>query len=221
MMLSLNCLWRVLHEYVLQNRNLFKYYRRTSHLLMSLQKYLRNAFQNDTPELNQIWRERLIQWRREPTTFRIDYPTRLDRARALGYKGKLGIFLVRQRISKGGHQRPLPRGRKSKNMRVYLALRKSAQLIAEQRANKHYPNCEVLNSYYVGEDGKNQWFEVIIIDRSHPAIIADKNLSWIQHQRGRAYRGLTVAGKRARGMRKKGKGTEKARPSRRAHRRRQ
>ena len=59
---------------------------------------------------------------------------------------------------------------------------------------------------------------MILIDKAHPVIRADKNLNWIsekQHTR-RVYRGLTSAGRKARGLRNKGKGAEKIRPSRAA-----
>ena len=55
----------------------------------------------------------------------------------------------------------------------------SIQRIAEARADRKYPNLEVLNSYWVGEDGKNKWFEVILVDPHHPVIKSDKNLNWI------------------------------------------
>ncbi|RJQ21508.1 50S ribosomal protein L15e [Candidatus Woesearchaeota archaeon] len=168
-------------------------------------------------------RDQLVLWRRENATVRIDTPTRLDRARAVGYRAKQGIVLVRQRVSRGSHKRPdWSGGRHSHNMGTRLNLRKSYRLIAEERAAVGYPNCEVLNSYYVGEDGKHYWFEVILLDRAHPANLADNRTSWIaepQH-RGRVHRGLTSAGHKTRGLRHKGMGSEKARPSRRAHNRR-
>jgi len=169
------------------------------------------------PELK---RERLIQWRRDPATKRIERPTRLDRARALGYRAKLGVFVVRQRVTRGSHRRPdWSGGRHSHNMGARMNLRKSYKMIAEERAADSYPNCEVLNSYYVLEDGKNYWFEVIVADRSHPSVLADKRTASAT-QVGRAYRGLTSAGRKTRGLRNKGLGAEKARPSRRAHSRR-
>jgi large subunit ribosomal protein L15e len=99
---------------------------------------------------------------------------------------------------------------------------KSIQRIAEERAARKYPNMEVLNSYWVGEDGKHKWYEVILIDPCHPAIKADPQLNWLctGKHRGRAFRGLTSAGKKGRGLRNKGIGAEKVRPSIRAHGRR-
>lgn len=95
---------------------------------------------------------------------------------------------------------------------------KSLKLIAEERASRKYPNMEVLNSYWVGEDGKHKWYEVILIDPHHPAIRSDPRLNWICNVPGRAERGLTSAGRKERGLHKRGEGTEKMRPSIGAHR---
>ncbi|HMK48010.1 MAG TPA: 50S ribosomal protein L15e, partial [Methanocella sp.] len=67
-----------------------------------------------------------------------------------------------------------------------------------------------------------KWYEVILVDPHHPGIASDKNLSWITRgtHRGRAERGLTSAGKKGRGQRRKGKGTEKNYPSVQAYERR-
>ena len=95
--------------------------------------------------------------------------------------------------------------------------------IAEERASKRYPNLEVLNSYWVGEDGKNKFFEVIMLDPHHPVIQADKKYNWISSgnsHKGRAERGKTSAGKRGRGLHNKGKGAEKLRPSLKANKNR-
>ena len=112
------------------------------------------------------------------------------------------------------------KGRKAKQKGINkLTMGKSLKWIAEERAAKRYTNLEVLNSYWVGEDGKNMWFEIIMIDKHHPAIIADKQLNWIckDKAKGRVYRGLTSAGHKSRGLRWKGKGAEKMRPSGAAH----
>jgi large subunit ribosomal protein L15e len=100
-----------------------------------------------------------------------------------------------------------------------LTMAKSIQRIAEERTARHYPNLEVLNSYWIGEDGKEKYYEIIMVDPHHPSIINDAKINWIcepQHK-GRVYRGLTSAGKRGRGMHNKGIGAEKVRPSLRAH----
>ena len=186
---------------------------------MGVYKYLVQNWRADaTPD--DIKKARLIQWRREPVTNRIEHPTRLDKARALGYHAKQGIFVVRQRVSRGSHRRPdWSGGRHSHNMGARLNLRKNYQMIAEERANQSYPNCEVLNSYYVAEDGKHYWYEIIMVDRAHPSVLADKRTAWIARLQGRVYRGQTSAGNRVRGLLHKGKGSEKTRPSRRANKR--
>ncbi len=159
----------------------------------------------------------LIEWRKQPTITRIEKPTKLERARRLGYKAKQGFAVVRVKIRKGMRKRPKPsRGRKPKKAGRYFPPGKSLQRIAEERVQKKYINMEVLNSYLAGEDGKNKWFEVILIDRSHPAILNDRDVGRIALQKKRALRGLTSAGKKGRGLRKKGKGSEKIRPSIRA-----
>jgi large subunit ribosomal protein L15e len=90
---------------------------------------------------------------------------------------------------------------------------KSFRLIAEERAAKKFPNLEVLNSYWVAEDGRFKWYEIILVDPAHPVIQADKNINWIcgKTHKNRVFRGLTSAGKKVRGLRHKGRGAEKAR----------
>lgn len=181
---------------------------------MALYKYLRDLYNNPAENLKQLWRERLVAWRKEPVTLRIARPTRIDRARSLGYRAKPGFIVVRQRVGRGGHQRPKIRaGRRSKHSRRRLVLSKRYQQIAEERANKKFKNCEVLNSYYLLKDGKYYWYEIIMVDKAHPAILADKNINWVSSgkHKGRVYRGKTSAGKHSRGLTHKGKGAEKLR----------
>ena len=186
----------------------------------SMYAYIRKMWKRPWEGIvGQLMWERLQKWRREPAVVRIERPTRLDRARALGYKAKQGVIVVRVRVRRGGRRATRPnKGRKVGNLMVSRKTpKKNLQWIAEERANRKYPNMEVLNSYWVGEDGRYKWFEVILVDRSHPAILSDPQLSQIAKQRGRVYRGLTSAGRRGRGLRRKGKGAEKIRPSLRAN----
>lgn len=165
-------------------------------------------------------RERLITWRTESAVSRIENPSNLLSAKRLGYKAKPGIILVRVRVPRGGKQRPsIKKGRRSRNLGQRLVMGKSYQVVAEQRAAKQYLNLEVLNSYNVGKDGLHYWFEVILVDPKHPAIQSDPQLKWISSNKhiGRVFRGLTSAAKKSRGLSHKGKGTEKIRPSLRAH----
>ena len=184
--------------------------------------YIRELWKKPKENLGPLWKERLIAWRREPATVRILRPTRIDRARTLGYKAKQGYMIVRQRIPRGGRMREkTDGGRKPRRYTRRLTLGMNYQWVAEQRAAKKYVNCEVLNSYYVCEDGKFYWYEVILVDKNHPVIKKDKKINWItkKENKGRVFRGLTSAGRKARGLRNKGKGAEKVRPSRRANNR--
>lgn len=129
---------------------------------------------------DRVLAKRAIEWRRGPTIVRIEKPSRLDKARMLGYKAKQGFVVVRVKIAKGGMRRERPRsGRRPKHLGVVkIKASISAKEIAERRVNKKFPNLKVLNSYYLYEDGKNVWYEVILVDPNHPAIKNDKDL-WI------------------------------------------
>lgn len=170
----------------------------------------------------EVRQKRMAQWRREPVNMRVERPTRLDAARRLGYKAKQGVVLIRTRVRRGGLRKgKINMKRKPRNMGIRkITMGKSTQRMAEERVARHYPNLEVLNSYWVGQDGRHKFFEIILIDPSHPAIANDKQLGWVTEgnsHRGRAYRGKTSSGKRGRGLHNKGKGAEKLRPSLKAN----
>jgi len=191
---------------------------------MSLYKQVRELWKKPKKNMPELWRERLIQWRKEGSTVKLERPTRIDRARSLGYKAKQGFLVVRQRVPRGGHTRPqIKSGRRSKRSGIRLDLNKNYQQIAEERTQKKFLNLVVLNSYWVADDGKYYWYEVILVDPYHPVIKSDKNLQWLQDKKNhsRVFHGKTSAGRKSRGLRGKGKGHEKARPSKRAHLRRQ
>jgi len=168
--------------------------------------------------------QRLVDWRKEGTFVRVDKPLRLDRARALGYRAKQGYVVVRAKVRKGGlRKHRIKKGRKPKRKGILkITMRKSIQRIAEERTGKHYPNLEVLASYWVGEDGRHKFYEIILVDPNHPVIKSDPKINWICSSKhtNRANRGLTSAGKKGRGLvRTRGMGVEKNRPSLRAHNR--
>src|SRR3989344_871617 len=180
---------------------------------------VKENWRNLSSELRQ---ERLISWRRENSIVRIEKPTRLDRARSLGYRAKQGIFIVRVRVKRGGRQRarPTKAGRRSRRATSRKVVKMNYSWICEQRANKKYRNCEVLGSYPLLKDGRHLWAEVILIDRNHPGILSDPVWRNVARQKGRVFRGLTSQGRKSRGLRRKGIGAEKIRPSIRAHRER-
>lgn len=188
---------------------------------MGMYKYMREAWKSPRKNiLKESMKSTLIEWRKQPSTVRILKPTRIDKARSLGYRAKQGILVVRQKVQRGGRMNVKPAGgRRSKRQSRRKDLNVSYQTIAEQRVAAKYTNCEVLNSYYVAEDGHYFWYEVIIVDKTHPAIMKDKVLKWITEPKAnqRVKRGLTSSAKKSRGLRNKGIGAEKVRPSSKAN----
>ena len=196
------------------------------YMAKGLYQHVRETWNNPkATQSHQQRQDRMVQWRREPVNCRIEKPTRIDAARRLGYKAKQGVIMVRTRVRRGGlrkgkiHMKRKP----SKAGIKKITMAKNTQRMAEERVARHFPNLEVLNSYWVGQDGKHKFYEVIMIDTHHPAIIKDKQLGVFcgangnNAHRGRAYRGKTSAGKRGRGLHNKGKGAEKLRPSLKAN----
>jgi large subunit ribosomal protein L15e len=191
-------------------------------MVKSMYAYVREAWKRpDKSYVEELLWDRMQIWRREGSVVRVEHPTRIDRARALGYRAKQGIAVARVKVRRGGRRRSrYVRARRTARMgKNRLTPGKSLQRIAEERASRRFPNMEVLNSYWVGQDGKLKYYEVILVDGHHPAIKSDRKLAWIggATQSGRAERGKTSAGRRGRGMGTRGTGTEKTRPSIRSH----
>jgi large subunit ribosomal protein L15e len=111
----------------------------------------------------------------------VEKPTRIDRAKRLGYKAKQGFVVVRARIRRSGARKKRPTsGRRQKAMGVTkIKWSKSLQQIAEGRVANKYPNMEVLNSYYLWADGKYFWTEVLLIDTHHSSVMNDPHVNWI------------------------------------------
>ncbi len=62
-------------------------------------KYIAEAWAKpEASFVDALMRKRLVEWRRDSTITRIDKPTRLDRARKLGYKAKQGFVMARVRV---------------------------------------------------------------------------------------------------------------------------
>ena len=123
-------------------------------------------------------KSKAILWRTEPTIHRIQRPSRLDRARRLGYKAKQGIIVVRARVGRGGmrKQRPVS-GRRPKHLGViHIKQSISMRKVAERRVKEKFPNMEVLGSYYLYKDGNYFWYEIILADPNHPSISKDKEM---------------------------------------------
>jgi len=164
---------------------------------MSTYKYISETIQKEYSERSGAYKNRLIKWRRSPSVEKVERPTNLPRARTLGYKAKQGYVIVRVKIKKGRRRRPKPMGgRKAKSSYSFKQPGHSHQAIAEERVNRRYINMEVLNSYWVGEDGTTKYFEVILVDPTKVDISAVK-------RKGKSFRGLTSAGQKGRPSKKK------------------
>lgn len=185
-----------------------------------MHKYITKLYREGTgkgSELRGLMMERKSEWRNSPPIERVPRPQRIDKARRYGYKAKQGFVVARTRVRRGGMRKSRPvKGRKPAGLGVdKITPAKSIQRIAEERAQKKFPNLEVLGSYWLWEDGQYKWYEVIMINPSSPEIKADSDINWIQSKqhRKRVFRGLTPAGRKGRGLRKHGMGAEKVRPS--------
>ncbi len=133
----------------------------------------------------QLWRdngpdirERIVGWRKQNAITRIEKPSRLQRARRLGYKAKQGIIVVRMRVGTGGMRKPRPTGgRRPKHLGVVrIKADDNMKTVAERRVLERYPNMKLLGSYFIYKDGMHYWFEVILADPAHPRITQDKEL---------------------------------------------
>jgi len=59
--------------------------------------------------VEELMKQRLILYRKQPTIIRIERPTRLDRARTLGYKAKQGYVMARTKVRRGGLRKQRPK----------------------------------------------------------------------------------------------------------------
>ena len=166
---------------------------------MGAYRYIRESFQQSYKSGSEAYKGRVHEWRAGPSLERIEAPTNVARARELGYKAKQGVVVVRAKVRKGKRMREKNKGgRKPSKSGRFFSRKKSLQSIAEERAAAKYRNCEVVNSYFVGEDGVFKFFEVILADRSLGATA--NRYAGVIAQRGRAFRGLTSSGRKHRGL---------------------
>jgi len=123
-------------------------------------------------------RQRAVVWRNQNAVTRVEKPSRIARARRLGYKAKQGIIVVRMRVGTGGMRKQRPRGgRRPKHLGVTkIKADVSMKQVAERRVLERYPNMKLLGSYFLYKDGMHYWFEVILADPSHPRIAKDKEI---------------------------------------------
>ena len=123
-------------------------------------------------------RQRAVIWRNQNAVTRVEKPSRIARARRLGYKAKQGIIVIRMRVGTGGMRKQRPRGgRRPKHLGVTkIKADVSMKQVAERRVLERYPNMKLLGSYFLYKDGMHYWFEVILADPSHPRIAKDKEI---------------------------------------------
>ncbi len=123
-------------------------------------------------------RQRAVIWRNENAVTRVEKPSRIARARRLGYKAKQGIIVIRMRVGTGGMRKQRPRGgRRPKHLGVTkIKADVSMKQVAERRVLERYPNMKLLGSYFLYKDGMHYWFEVVLADPSHPRIAKDKEI---------------------------------------------
>ncbi|MHB8566785.1 MAG: eL15 family ribosomal protein [Nitrososphaerales archaeon] len=135
-------------------------------------RHIARTWRSMTKESSQAFKQRAIIWRRGATYERLERPSRLDRARALGYKAKQGVVVVRIKITRGGMRQKRPTsGRRPKHMGVLkIKGHFSSQDTANHRVLEKYPNTKLIGSYPVYQDGRFIWFEVILADTSRTTL---------------------------------------------------
>ncbi len=177
---------------------------------MGAYKYIQKSLQSARKVRNTSYRARLIKWRKEVTVVDMEKPTNIPSARKYGYKATKGFVITRVKMKKGNRKRPKTAGgRSSRHSYRYIQPGSSHRMVAEQKANRKHRNCEVLGSYSIADDGQYEYFEVILADREH-----NSSKSPTTTRKGRAFRGLTSAGQKAR-KRLKSKKTSKKKAKKR------
>jgi len=156
----------------------------------------KNAYFYIKQAIRSSLKERMIAWRAGESIETLDKPTDIGKARMLGYKDKKGFIMVRVRVVRGGRKRnSRKKGRRSKRQTIRKTLMINYRAVAEQRAQKKFPNLEVLNSYQIGKDGQHYFFEIILVDPQMPEIKSDKQVNFLckDSNKNRALRGRTSA----------------------------
>jgi len=183
----------------------------TPQLRMGAYKYMEELWrhkQSDT--LRFLLRIRAWEYRQRPKMVRLTKPSRTDKAHRLGYKAKQGYVMVRIGVRRGGRKRQNHRGMvfgKPKHQGINeLKFERNLQSVAEEKVGRKFANLRVLNSYWINQDATMKYYEIILVDPSHTKIRNDPRINWICNntQKHRECRGLTSAGRKGRGLRKKG-----------------
>lgn len=178
---------------------------------MGAYKYMEEVYRHKQSDaLRFLFRVRAWEYRQRPNILTCNRPTRTDKAHRLGYKAKQGYVIVRAGVRRGGRKRQNHRGMvfgKPKHQGInQLKFERNLQSVAEEKAGRRYSNLRVLNSYWVNQDATMKYYEVIMVDPSHQKIRNDPRINWIANpvHKHRECRGLTSAGRKGRGLRKRG-----------------
>ena len=151
---------------------------------MGTYKYMTELYRKKQSDVLQyLQRIRMWHYRQLSSVHRAPRPTRLDKARKLGYKAKQGYCIYRVRVRRGGRKRPVPEGQtvsKPTNQGVNrLNFQRGLRNVAEERARRRCSALRVLNSYWVGQDSTYKYFEIIMVDPHHKAITRDPAVNWL------------------------------------------
>ena len=93
-------------------------------------KYVKALWKQPRQNLGDSYKENLFNWRRELAVTRAEYPTRIDRARSLGYRSKQGFVIARVRVIRGGKNNPrIMKGRDGGNKSTRIVQSKNYQQI--------------------------------------------------------------------------------------------
>jgi len=128
---------------------------------MGAYRYIRESFQRAYADRTAEYRARLAKWRKQGSVVRTE-PTNPQAAHRLGYKARLDYIVARVRVKKGKRSRRRPnQGRKPGRTRKFIEPGQSWRRIGEQRAERKFRNLKLVGSYFAGEDGTDQYFEVV------------------------------------------------------------
>jgi len=191
---------------------------------MGAYKYLEEMWKRKQSDVMRfLLRVRTWEYRQLPAIHRASRPSRPDKARRLGYKAKQGYVIYRVRVKRGSRKRKVSKGicygKPSTSGVTAIKASRNLRSVAEERLGRKLGSLRVLNSYWVSQDASSKWFEVIAIDPMHKTIRSDPRINWICNptMKHRELRGVTAAGRKARGLNRHGKSALKVRPSRRAN----
>lgn len=191
---------------------------------MGAYKYLEELWKKKQSDVMRfLLRVRTWEYRQLPAVHRASRPSRPDKARRLGYKAKQGYVIYRVRVKRGSRKRKVAKGicygKPSTSGVTAIKASRNLRSVAEERAGRKLGSLRVLNSYWVCQDASHKFFEIVMVDPMHKTIRNDSRINWICNptHKHRELRGMTSAGRKARGLHRRGKAALKVRPSRRGN----